>query len=132
MKSRSAISALYIVGGLYDGILGVGFLFFWGNLFRYFEVTPPNHPGYVQFPALLLIVFALMFFAIAADPIRNRNLIPYGVLLKAAYSGTVFWHWSTQGIPNMWKPFAWIDLAFMVLFIWSYLQLRHQRPGSLD
>ena len=127
MKSRSAISALYIVAGLYDGALGAAFLVAWDALFSYFEVTPPNHPGYVQFPALLLIVFALMFFAVAVDPIKNRNLIPYGVLLKVAYCGTVFWHWFNQGIPNMWKPFAWIDLVFAVLFVWSWLQLRRQR-----
>jgi hypothetical protein len=126
MKSRSAISALYIVAGIYDGLLGAAFLIAWGALFRYFEVTPPNHPGYVQFPALLLIVFALMFFAVAVDPVRNRNLIPYGVLLKVAYFGTVFWYWFTQGIPNMWKPFAWIDLVFAILFVWSWLQLRRQ------
>jgi hypothetical protein len=126
MKSRSAISALYIVAGIYDGLLGAAFLIAWSALFRYFEVTPPNHPGYVQFPALLLIVFALMFFAVAVDPVRNRNLIPYGVLLKVAYFGTVFWYWFTQGIPNMWKPFAWIDLVFAILFVWSWLQLRRQ------
>jgi hypothetical protein len=126
MKSRSAISALYIVAGIYDGLLGAAFLIAWSALFRYFEVTPPNHPGYVQFPALLLIVFALMFFAVAVDPVRNRNLIPYGVLLKVAYCGTVFWYWFTRGIPNMWKPFAWIDLVFAILFAWSWLQLRRQ------
>jgi hypothetical protein len=126
MKSRSAISALYIVAGIYDGLLGAAFLIAWSALFRYFEVTPPNHPGYVQFPALLLIIFALMFFAVAVDPVRNRNLIPYGVLLKVAYCGTVFWYWFTQGIPNMWKPFAWIDLVFAILFVWSWLQLRRQ------
>lgn len=127
MKSRSVISALYIVAGLYDGILGAAFFFAWDALFRHFEVTPPNHPGYVQFPALLLIVFALMFFAVAVDPIKNRNLIPYGFLLKLAYCGTVFWFWSTQGIPDMWKPFAWVDLVFAVLFVWSWLQLRRPR-----
>jgi hypothetical protein len=126
MKNRTAISALYIVAGLYDGLLGAVFLVAWAPLFRYFEVTPPNHPGYIQFPAILLIVFALMFFAVAVDPLRNRNLIPYGILLKAAYCGTVFWHWTTHGIPDMWKPFAWADLAFAVVFAWSWLQLRRQ------
>jgi hypothetical protein len=127
MKGRSTISALYIVAGMYDGILGAVFLVAWGALFRHFEVTPPNHPGYVQFPAAILIIFALMFFAVAVDPVRNRNLIPYGVLLKAAYCGTVFWYWFTQGIPDMWKPFAWADLVFAVLFVWSWVRLRGQR-----
>jgi hypothetical protein len=126
MKSKATLSALYVVAGLYDGILGAAFLFAWEAVFRYFEVTPPNHPGYVQFPALLLIVFALLFFAVAADPVKNRNLIPYGFLLKVAYCGTVFWHWLSHGIPDMWKPFAWIDLAFAVLFAWSWFLLRRQ------
>jgi len=86
-------------------------------------VTPPNHPGYVQFPALLLVVFGLMFLAVAADPVRNRNLIPYGILLKAAYCGTVFWYWASTGIPDMWKPFAWCDLAFGLLFAFAWVSL---------
>jgi hypothetical protein len=123
MKGKPGVVALYVVAGLYDGLLGLVFLFGWEAVFRRFEVTPPNHPGYIQFPALLLIVFGLMFLAVARNPARNRNLIPYGVLLKAAYCGTVFWHWIASGIPGMWKPFAWADLVFGILFVWSYIHL---------
>ena len=128
MKGRTGIAAFYVLAGLYDGILGLVFLFGWEPIFRHFAVAPPNHPGYVQFPALLLIVFSLMFFAVARDPVRNRVLIPYGVLLKAAYCGTVFWHWAAGGIPGMWKPFAWADLVFGILFAWSYVHLG--KPGE--
>lgn len=123
MKGKSGMTAFYVVAGLYDGLLGLVFLFAWEPIFRRFAVTPPNHPGYIQFPALLLVIFGLMFLAVARDPARNRNLIPYGVLLKAAYCGTVFWHWVADGIPGMWKPFAWADLVFGILFAWSYVHL---------
>ena len=53
---------------------------------------PPNHWGYVQFSAALLIIFGLMFLAAARRPIANRNLLPYCFLLKIAYSGVVFDH----------------------------------------
>ena len=38
------------------------------------EVTPPNHWAYVQFPAALLVIFGLMFVAIAQDPVANRGI----------------------------------------------------------
>jgi hypothetical protein len=127
MKKEKIISILFIIAALYDGILGVLFLFAGGRLFEYFQVTPPNHLGYVQFPAALLIIFALMFCAIAMNPSLNKNLIPYGMLLKVSYCSIVFFYWFTTGIPNMWKPFAIFDLAFLGLFIWAYVSLREMR-----
>jgi len=87
-----------------------------------------NHFGYAQFPGALLIVFALMYLAIARRPVANRNLIPYGMLLKVSYCGVVFYHWLSAGIPGMWKPFAVIDLVFLILFAWAY---RAIPPGLL-
>jgi hypothetical protein len=120
---------LFVLAALYDGFLGLAFLFSPAAVFALFEVTPPNHFGYVQFPAALLLVFALMFAAVARAPERNRNLIPYGVLLKVSYCGVVFGYWFTSGIPTMWKPFAIADLVFVVLFCWSYLALPSPAPG---
>ena len=120
MSAKQGISSLFIVAAIYDGVLGGAFLFASGNLFDWFGVTPPNHQGYVQFSAALLIVFAAMFISIARDPIRNRSLIPYGIMLKLSYCGVVFFHWLTADIPNMWKPFCIADLVFLVLFAWAW------------
>jgi hypothetical protein len=117
---KNWIKVLFIVGGLYDGILGIAFLFAPGRLFQMFDVTPPNHFGYVKFPALLLIVFALMFFKIAGDPRKFRAMIPFGIGLKIAYCSTVFWYDLTSGIPSMWLPWAWADLVFIALFVLAW------------
>jgi len=117
---RPIISALYYLAALYDGVFGILFLTIPWQLYAAFDVTPPNHWAYVQFPAALLLIFALMFLAVARDPRANRSLILYGMLLKISYSGTVFGYWLMQGVPPMWKPFAIADLAFLVLFAWSY------------
>lgn len=124
MKSKTLISLLFAAAALYDGLLGLIFLFATRTVFQWFDVPEPNHLGYAQFPAALLIVFAIMFVAIALAPAANRNLIIYGILLKVSYCGVVFKYWFTSGIPDMWKPFAIFDLVFMVLFIISYLVLR--------
>jgi hypothetical protein len=103
--------------------LGLLFLFLGNRVFGWFDVTPPNHIGYVQFSTALLIVFGLMFLSIARNPEGNRNLVPFGILLKVSYCSVVFLHWFTGGIPGMWKPFAICDLVFLVLFMWAYVSL---------
>ena len=128
MNQKSLITSLFAISALYDGVLGILFLISPYYLFNVFQVEVPNHPGYVQFPAAILIIFGLMFAAIAVDPFRNRNLIPYCILLKLSYSGIVFYYWATTGVPAMWKPFAIADLGFMLLFVWAFMaidRLRH-------
>lgn len=120
------VKVLFVIAAIYDGILGLLFLFAPGMAFEIFEVTPPNHFGYVQFPAVLLLIFAAMFYRIATDPVGNRFLMLYGVVLKAGYSGLVFYYMLTAGIPSMWVPWAWADLAFLVLFLWSWVYMGRQ------
>ncbi len=102
---------------------GWGFSLAAPELFARLGVPPLAHYGYLHFAAALLVVFAVMFVAIARAPIANRNLIPYGMLLKVSYCSVVFYHWSTGGITDIWKPFAFADLAFLALFAWAYVQL---------
>ena len=116
MGSRM-ISAVFVSAGIYNGVLGVVFLFFAPMIFGAVGITPPNHYGYIVFPALLMILFAAMFFRIARSPVRHRDMIPYGIGLKAAYAGTVFWYQLQGNVPAMWVPMAWIDAAFLVLFL---------------
>jgi hypothetical protein len=123
---KPIIVTLFIIAALYDGLLGFAFLFSADELYQWAQITPPNHFGYVHFPAALLIVFALMFLAIARNPQENRNLIPYGILLKFSYCSVTGFHWLTAGLPSIWKPFIFYDLVFLGLFIWAYVSLRQQ------
>jgi hypothetical protein len=123
MKTNKLISLLFALSSVYDGLLGIAFLFWAEPIFRCYGVTPPNHFGYVRFPAELLVVFGIMFAVIAMDPRKNRDLIPYGILLKLSFCSTVFYYWARTGIPDMWKPFAVCDFIFMLLFIWAWLTL---------
>jgi hypothetical protein len=123
MKTARAVSTIFALSGIYDAGLGLIFLLAPAAMYARFAVTPPNHWGYVQFGAAMLIIFGLMFLQVAVKPAANRNLIPYGILLKVAYAGTVFAYWFTQGLPDMWKPFAFCDAIFAVLFVWAWVRL---------
>ncbi len=117
------IPFLFYFSAFYDGILGLAFFFYPKFGFDLFGVTYPNHWGYIQFPAGLLIVFAMMFIRIGRNPEGNRAFIPYGIGLKASYCIVVFGYWLTTGLPDMWKPFAVIDFILGVLFFWAYIVL---------
>ena len=123
------IRPFFILAGIYDGVLGLAFVFFAPEIFQAFGVAPPNHFGYVHFPALLLLIFAAMFFRIARDPARNRSLILYGVALKIAYAGSVFWYHMNGGVPAMWIPWAWADVAFLAVFLIAFQKTKAPVPA---
>jgi len=130
VNRQRSVSALFYLAALYDGVLGAAFLVAAPALFEWVGVAPPNHFGYVHFPAALLIVFALMFISIARDPVGNRRLILYGILLKVSYCAVAFYHWVAGGIPFIWKPFAIADLVFLVLFVWASMVLSKQADSE--
>lgn len=126
------VRRLFFLAALYDGVLGIAFIVAPGAIFAAYGVEPPNHMAYVQFPAFLLIVFAMMFYRIATNPVRNRELILYGCGLKASYVSLAFWYEVTTGIPSMWIPWAWADLVFLLLFVMSWWSLARQPATAAD
>jgi hypothetical protein len=127
MSSNKIVSILFYVAAAYDFIFGITFFFAAPLLFKAFNVAPPNHWGYVQFPALVLTIFGVMFYQVAQKPEQNRNLIPYGVMLKFSYAGVVLWHWLlNHNMPSIWKPFAVIDLLFLAAMLWAMNVLARQ------
>ena len=104
--SKRAVSLLFLIAALYDGVLGLVFLIAPDAVFAQAEVTPPNHMGYVRFPAALLVLFAWMFLRIARDPAGRRELILYGMGLKVCYVSVVLGYELGDGLPSMWLPFA--------------------------
>lgn len=127
-KELKMISALFYFSSAYDFVLGAVFVSVGGWFFRVFGVDAPNHWGYVQFPALILITFGIMFFQIAENPKANRNLIPYGIMLKASYCAVVGFHlFVSQNLPDMWRPFGIADFLMLLGFLWSYMKLQEGR-----
>lgn len=124
------IKPFFLIAALYDGVLGVAFIIAPMQIFAMYAVEPPNHMAYVQFPALLLILFGIMFYRVAMDPIRNRDLILYGCGLKLSYCAMVFGYQLTTGVPAMWVPWAWADLVFLALFIVSWRGLGQQSEAT--
>lgn len=123
------IKPLFWVAAAYDFIAGGVFLLFGGKMFDRFEIVPPNHMGYVHFSAAVVAIFGVGFYFVALDPLRNRDLIKLGILLKLSYAGTVFYHYFASTMPGLWIPFAWMDLGFAVLFAVALSKLSPPPPA---
>ena len=111
------IKPFFIVAALYDFILGLAALLFFRQLYGWLNITLPNHDGYVQWGAAVVIVFGVGFWLVAQNPERNRDIIKMGILFKLAYSTTILGHFFLGSVPTIWVPFAWLDLIFLVMFI---------------
>jgi hypothetical protein len=124
------MQVVFGLSAIYDGVLGLLFLFFGTALYDLAGIERPNHMGYVHFPALLLIVFAFMYWRIASEPVKFRDLIPYGIGLKMSYCLVVFYHWFAGGIPAIWIPFAWLDVFFLIFFVMAWTKTGRLRAVS--
>lgn len=117
------VKILLIVCAVYDGLLGAVFALVPAVVYRTTAITLPNHLGYVRFPALLLLIFAVMFWRAAADPVRHSDTLVYGMALKLSYFALVFWYQLRAGVPHLWIPFAYADVLFFVLFYFAWTQV---------
>ncbi|MFH1542418.1 MAG: hypothetical protein ABIE84_04945 [bacterium] len=124
MDTPKWVRPLFIFSALYDGVLAILFLLISGQVYSYFNIALPNHMGYLQWPALMLLIFTVMFVEIALDPKGKRNLIFYGILLKISFCSVVFPHWLMGNIPSMWVPFAFCDLAFLIVYVYTFKILK--------
>lgn len=126
--SAGWIKPFLVVSGLYDLILGIMFALIPATLYHTFAVTPPNHYAYVRFPALLLILFGTMFLRAAGDPVGRRDVLLYGAGLKISYCAVVFWYQFRHAMPSIWIPFAWLDMAFLILFLVAWRATARSAP----
>ena len=117
------IRIVFAISAIYDVLFGLVFLFAGPALFEWSAIPAPNHWGYIQFAALMLVIFGLMFAAVAVDPIGQRNLIRYGLLLKLSYCGLATYYWYAAELPTLFKPFIFVDAVMYGLFLASYLSL---------
>lgn len=118
---------LFIFAGLCDGALGALFLLVPAQLFSLMNAELPGQMGYLQVLALMLLVFALMYFNVAKDPVSNRNLIFYGILLKLSFCLVVFYNLFKGGLPGVWLFFAIFDIGFISSFLISFKLLNNAK-----
>ncbi|MBU0671688.1 MAG: hypothetical protein KJ732_01525 [Candidatus Margulisbacteria bacterium] len=128
MKDHLWIKILFAYVGVVEFAVGLPFLLLPGPVFSLAGIPLIDRLEFVQFPALLIMVFGLMMLNIARDPVRHQQLIIYCCLFKAAFIYVVVFNWLTKGLPLLWLLFASLDAIYLIGFIIAYLKLK--QPSS--
>ena len=123
-KIKTWIPVLFIFVGCVELVTGSLFILLPEQIFQLTGIERISALEYIQFPALLIMVFGLMMFAVAKDPERNRNLIPYICLFKAALISVVIFNCLTKGLAWLWISFACFDIAYLIGFLLAYKQIK--------
>lgn len=115
------IRGAYWLGAIYGIALGLAVLVLGDSLFVRFEVRPPEYAAYYELPGFMLIIFGVLFAQIALNPVRQRVLMIYAMALKVSTAGLFIYHHFVDGLPGFLIPFAFADVALLVLFSSAYV-----------
>ena len=104
----------FLFAAIYDGLLGLAFFLFYPRIYAWFGITLPNHPGYVQLPALFIAIMGLADYYVYRDMVRNRDIVKIRILMKLAFSLSCFYHYFFGSLPTLWVNIAVFNVVFLV------------------
>lgn len=107
-----------LAGALYDGLLGLAFLFFAGPLFALLGIAMAADPVYVQLAAGLVAIMGFGLYLAWRDPLLDGDIVLMGVVFKAFYIALALYALATGGLPHwIFLLLAAIDLVFLIVFV---------------
>ncbi len=121
-KREKYYKGLYLIGALYDFLLGIAFLFFYVTIFKMLGMNLPRNPAYLTFCAVMIALFGILQYMIFLNLKGSRRLILYSIFVKFAYVGTVLYYYLLVGPTYVDSPFlifAGFDFIFALLFMES-------------
>ena len=107
----------FLFAAIYDGLLGLVFFLFYPRIYAWFGITLPNHPGYVQLPALFIAIMGLADYYVYRDMMRNRDIVKIRILMKLAYSLSCFYHYFFGSLPTLWVNIAVFNFVFLAPYV---------------
>jgi hypothetical protein len=114
---------VFLIAGVY-GLLVTFPLYFMEQRMGMDHPPPINHPEYYYSFIGVTVVFPILFFFIAGDPVRYRPLMFLCVLEKMSLVPTFFILFPQGRYPVLGIPLVVIDLAFGILFAVVYIKTK--------
>ena len=106
-----------LIGAVYDGLIGLAFLFLAEPIFRALGIVGPADPVYVQLAAGLIAIMGLGFFLAWRDPLLNRGLVLLGAVFKGFYIVLAGYALIRGDVPHpVFLVFAVVDVLFLIVF----------------
>jgi hypothetical protein len=120
---------LFAAAGIY-GVL-VLFPLYFSETRMGIEFPPPlNHPEHYYSFISVTLVWQFLFFLVARDPLKYKNVIPFCALEKSSLIPTFFILYPQGRFPSLWIPLLIVDLTFGAMFLVAFSRLKQPSGGS--
>jgi hypothetical protein len=118
---------LFLIAALYDFILGFVFFAFLRFFFEdIFKIPYPLYPAFFQASAAFVFVMGVGFYFVYRNMYRNIDIVKVGIVFKIFYTGLAFYHVFVKGMPWIFSVFGFLDLIFIVFFVFFLLAVRRE------
>ena len=129
LKNEKSYRNLFLIAALYDFILGFVFFVFLRFFFEdLFKIPYPLYPAFFQAAAAFVFVMGLGFYFVYRNMYRNIDIVKVGIVFKLVYTGLAFYHVFVKGMPWIFSVFGFLDVIFIVFFIFFLLAVRREVP----
>jgi len=79
---------------------------------------------------MYIFVFGVGYYLVYKNPLEGLGLVIIGILMKLGFVTVVFGHYIFGSIPQMYVPFALLDVIFAVIFIMTYAPLKKLKAAA--
>ena len=127
LRNERSYRILFLIAALYDFILGFIFFAFLRFFFEdIFKLPFPLYPAFFQAAAAFVFVMGIGFYFVYRNMYRNIDIVKVGICFKIVYTGLAFYHVFFKGMPWIFSVFGFLDLVFVLFFIFFLLDVRKE------
>ncbi|MFX0067257.1 MAG: hypothetical protein ACFFC7_34430 [Candidatus Hermodarchaeota archaeon] len=127
LRNERSYRILFLIAALYDFILGFIFFAFLRFFFEdIFKLPFPLYPAFFQAAAAFVFVMGIGFYFVYRNIYQNIDIVKVGICFKLVYTGLAFYHVFFKGMPWIFSVFGFLDLVFVVFFIFFLLAVRKE------
>ena len=107
-----------LLAAIYDGLLGLIFLFLADPIFRALGIDLGANLIYAQLAAGLIAIMGYGFYLAWRDPLLNGDIVLLGAVFKAFYILLALYALARGELPHgLFLIFAAIDVIFLIVFV---------------
>lgn len=120
----------FLVAAVYDIALGLAFMVAGETILKAIGMELPPYVAYIQLAALFVLVQGLSYLLPWRDAWTNEGVVWVGVAYKGSYAALAAWYLVMGLLPSVFFiPWAIIDVAFMIGFLW-FLRVAARRRAA--
>jgi hypothetical protein len=114
---------IFRIAGTY-GVVVLVPMYFLENMF-----TDSVHPEFYYGFLGVGLAWQVLFFTLAADPVRYRPMMVPAILEKLSYGVATFWLFFAGRAASSVVLSGSVDWLFVLLFVWAYVQTAPQEDA---